>query len=61
MKCIDSVYFIVGFVLEWIYCDRDRQRLLNWCHCVSRKQWRRVYVFVDIMLFTKENRMLLKF
>jgi len=24
IKCVDSVYFIVDFVLQWILCNRDR-------------------------------------
>jgi len=51
--------FIAGFVLQWIHCDP--KDLPEWCHCQLRKQWRNVYVFVDMMLFTNDNRMLLKF
>ena len=41
-------------------CDRDRQRFAELCHCQLRKQWRDVYVTVMFMLFTKQNRILLK-
>jgi len=26
-KCISSVYFIVGFVLQWIHCDPDPRKV----------------------------------
>jgi len=36
-------------------------RRINCCHCQLRKQWRNVHVFVDMILFTKQNRILLTF
>ena len=39
----------------------DPKDFLNWHHCELRKQWHNVHIFVDMMLFTKENRILLKF
>jgi len=56
-----SIYFVVGLVLQWINCDPSLKDFLNCCHCKLHKQQLRVYVFVDMMLFSMQNRILLKF
>ena len=43
------------------HCDLDTKDLLHWCHFEFCKQWCHLYGFVDITLFTMENRTLLRF
>jgi len=32
-KCINSIYFTAGLLLQWIHCDLDPKDFLTWCHC----------------------------
>ena len=61
IKCVDSVYFVVDFVLWWILgCELSPKDLLNWCHYELCKQWWNVYVFVDMMLKQKTTQNVIK-
>jgi len=61
IKCIDSmcIWLWVSCCSEYIAIRMPRD-LLNWCHCELCRQWCIVYIFVDIMLSTHKNRILLK-
>ena len=60
-KNAQILYIFVGFVLQRIHCKPYPKDLPNWCHCQLCTDWRNVYVFLDMMLLSMKNKILLKF
>jgi len=60
-KNAQILYIIVGFVLQRIHCKPYPKDLQNWCHCQLCTDWCNVYVFLDMMLLSMKNKILLKF
>jgi len=54
------MYFVVGFVLQWIHWDSDDQRFAELMP-LQVVHWRNADVFVDMVLFTNKKVILRKF
>jgi len=61
INCISSVYFIVVLLLQWINCHPDLQSFAELLPLWVAQTMTQAYVFADMMLLTKENRILFKF